>query len=54
MGGPLVGPQGEIPPTGKSVDVAFCDVYQFKDGKFTSLRSYFDTATLMGQLGLMG
>lgn len=52
--GPLIGPQGEIPPTGKLVDIAFCDVYKFKDGKFTSLHSYFDTATMMGQLGLMG
>jgi len=52
--GPLVGPQGEISPTGKAVDVPFCDIYQIKEGKITSLRSYFDTATLMGQLGLMG
>jgi ketosteroid isomerase-like protein len=34
--------------------MVFCDVYQIQDGKITSLRSYFDSATLMAQLGLMG
>ena len=52
--GPLIGPAGEIPATGRSVDVPFCDVYQIKEGKITSLHSYFDAATMMGQLGLMG
>lgn len=52
--GPLMAPTGEIPATGKSVDIPFCDVLQMKDGKITSLRSYFDIATMMGQLGLMG
>jgi len=52
--GPLIGPAGEIPATGRSVDVAFCEVYQIKEGKITSLHSYFDAATMMGQLGLMG
>jgi steroid delta-isomerase-like uncharacterized protein len=52
--GPLMAPTGEIPATGKSVDIPFCDVLQIKDGKITSMHSYFDLATMMGQLGLMG
>jgi steroid delta-isomerase-like uncharacterized protein len=51
--GPLAAPQGEIPPTGKSVDVPFCDVYQIKAGKVASLHNYFDSATMMRQLGLI-
>ena len=51
--GPLASPQGEIPPTGKSVDIPFCDVYEIKAGKITSLRNYFDSATMMKQLGLI-
>jgi len=52
--GPLSGPTGEIPATGRSVDVPFCDVMQIKNGKITSLHTYYDAATMMGQLGLMG
>ena len=52
--GPLLAPTGEIPATGKPVNIPFCDVMQIKDGKITSIHSYFDAATMMGQLGLMG
>lgn len=51
--GPLASPAGTIPPTGKQVEVPFCDVMKIKDGKITSLHSYYDSATLMGQLGLL-
>jgi steroid delta-isomerase-like uncharacterized protein len=51
--GPLVGPMGEIPPTGKSVDVPFTTVFQARDGKLSAHRAYWDNATFMMQLGLM-
>jgi steroid delta-isomerase-like uncharacterized protein len=51
--GPLVGPAGEIPATGRSVDLRFCEVMLIKDGKIVSLHTYYDTATMMGQLGLL-
>ncbi|MGE5847612.1 MAG: ester cyclase [Ignavibacteria bacterium] len=51
--GKLVSPEGEIMPTGKHVDVPFCDVIRIKNGKITSLNSYFDTATMMKQLGII-
>lgn len=51
--GPLQGPNGEIPPTGRAVDVPVCDVFQLRNGKAVGVHSYFDAATLMTQLGLL-
>ena len=51
--GPLMTPAGEIPPTGKAGQMALCDISQLKDGKIVAGRSYYDLATLLGQLGLM-
>jgi steroid delta-isomerase-like uncharacterized protein len=51
--GPLQTPEGEIPPTGRRVDIPFCDVMRIEDGLITNGRSYFDMATMMRQLGLM-
>lgn len=45
---------GTIPPTGRSVTVKLCDVIELSDGKIARQRSYFDTGSLMAQLGLMG
>jgi len=51
--GPLASPAGDIPATGRSVDIPFCQVYRLKGGKIVSSHLYFDVATMMGQLGLM-
>ena len=51
--GPLGSPAGEIPATGRSVDVPFCDVLEIRAGKIAGGKSYFDMATMMRQLGLM-
>jgi steroid delta-isomerase-like uncharacterized protein len=51
--GPLVSPAGEIPPTGRSVEVRIAEVYQIKNGKIALLRAYYDGATILRQLGLM-
>jgi heme-degrading monooxygenase HmoA/predicted ester cyclase len=50
--GALRGPAGEIDPTGRSVDVPVTGVYEFEEGKVTSLHIYFDQMELMSQLGL--
>lgn len=50
--GTLKSPNADIPPTGKKVELQFCDVGTIKDGKIASIRSYFDSTTLMRQLGL--
>jgi steroid delta-isomerase-like uncharacterized protein len=51
--GPLVGPAGEIQPTGRTVGVPFCQVHEVQEGKFVGCRLYFDAVTFMSQLGLM-
>jgi steroid delta-isomerase-like uncharacterized protein len=51
--GPLVSPMGEIPATGRTVELRLCDVYEFRNAKVQALRTYFDTSSLMQQLGLM-
>jgi ketosteroid isomerase-like protein len=51
--GPLANPAGDIRATGRKVDIPFCQVYRLKGGKIVSSRLYFDTATMMGQLGLL-
>lgn len=51
--GAMAGPTGEMPPTGRYVEVPFCDVIEIKNGKVARGHSYFDMATMMQQLGLM-
>lgn len=51
--GPLATPAGEMPATGRRVELPFCDVLDIRDGKIFRGRSYFDMASMMRQLGLM-
>ena len=51
--GTLRGPAGEIEATNRSVDVQFCDVYHIRDGRIAQARTFFDAATMMGQLGVI-
>jgi steroid delta-isomerase-like uncharacterized protein len=51
--GPMLTEQGEMPPTGKSVTLEFCDVIEMKGDKMAGGRSYYDSGSLMRQLGLM-
>jgi steroid delta-isomerase-like uncharacterized protein len=51
--GPLVTPDGEVPPTGKSLTLPFCRTLRVKDGKIISRRDYYNVAAVMAQLGLM-
>jgi len=50
--GPMMTPSGTIPPTGRSIDYAACEVWTLEDGKLATLHNYFDAATVMNQLGL--
>jgi steroid delta-isomerase-like uncharacterized protein len=50
--GTLTTPAGDIPATGRSVTLQFLDVLEFADGKVASQRTYFDTGSLMAQLGI--
>ena len=51
--GTLKNASGEIPATGKEVTLEVCDVVQVRDGKIQSIRTYFDSGSLLAQLGLM-
>lgn len=50
----MVTSMGEIPATGRSVTLKFCDVIEFRDGMIVNQRSYFDSGSMMTQLGLTG
>lgn len=52
--GTLESATGSIPATGKQVTLELCDVWELRDGKVRSLRTYFDSGSLLAQLGLMG
>lgn len=51
--GPLATSMGEIPATGRSLTLKLCDVLTFRDGKIMEQRTYFDTGSMMAQLGLL-
>jgi len=52
--GPLPIPGGEIPPTGKKVEIKFAFIARVNaDGLIEEDRTYYDTAEMMKQLGLM-
>ncbi|MEW1953618.1 ester cyclase [Terrabacter sp. NPDC080008] len=50
--GTLATSMGEIPATGRSMTLQLCHVMEFKDGKVQSQKAYFDTGSMMAQLGL--
>lgn len=47
------GPLGDLPPTGKQLDTPFCELIRWQDGKAQEGAMYYDTATMMVQLGHM-
>ena len=51
--GPLAGDDGDIEPTGASVDLPFADFSRVEDGKIVSYHTYYDQVGLLTQLGLM-
>ena len=51
--GPLAGDDGDIGPTGASVDLPFADFSRVEDGKIVSYHTYYDQVGLLTQLGLM-
>ena len=53
--GEMTAPDGsKIPPTGKSVNIKNCFIYEFENGKIKSMKNYLDMMSMMGQLGLAG
>lgn len=51
--GPLHTTGGDIPATGRPFEVHICDVYKIKDGKIVRHSTYYDTLSLLQQLGVI-
>jgi steroid delta-isomerase-like uncharacterized protein len=51
--GPLVGPTGTVPATGKQQTSRGCWVANFEGGKIKECRHYFDMLSFMQQLGIL-
>lgn len=52
--GPLATDDGDVEPTGATVDLRFADVSRVRDGKIIAYHTYYDQLGLLTQLGLMG
>jgi steroid delta-isomerase-like uncharacterized protein len=48
----LSGPGGDIPATGRRVELALAELFRFRDGKIVEFRYYFDAFSLFQQLGI--
>lgn len=51
--GPLLTPDGAIPPTGNAAEWPVVEVCTVRDGKIASLHNYQDLATMLRQLGII-
>jgi ketosteroid isomerase-like protein len=51
--GPLASTEGDIEPTGATVDLRFADVSRAAGGKIVSYHTYYDQLGLLTQLGVM-
>lgn len=51
--GPLASPQGEVPPTGRTLRLEFADVFVVRDGLIVEHHIYYDQVSFLAQLGLM-
>ena len=51
--GPLDGPAGQIPATGRSVVLPFCGVTTRSGDRIAAVTVYLDQMTMLGQLGLL-
>ena len=48
--GPMMGADGEMPPSNAKVELQCCDVLRVKDGLVVGGRSYFDLNTVSSQI----
>jgi steroid delta-isomerase-like uncharacterized protein len=51
--GPFTGAKGTVPASGKKVELKCLEVMQCRDGKIVRGRMYYDSGTLMKQIGAM-
>jgi steroid delta-isomerase-like uncharacterized protein len=48
----LGGPGGDIPATGRRVELPLAEMYRFREGKIVEFRYYFDAFSFFQQLGI--
>lgn len=46
-------PTGVIEPTGKHVELNFCEILNINNGKITEAHTYFDSGSMLRQLGVL-
>jgi steroid delta-isomerase-like uncharacterized protein len=51
--GPLAGPDGDVEPSGRTIDLPFADFSRIQDGQIVAYHTYYDQLSLLTQLGLM-
>jgi steroid delta-isomerase-like uncharacterized protein len=51
--GPLVTPQGTVPPTDKTISLPIIGIFELRDGKLAAARAQYDRMALAAQLGLL-
>lgn len=51
--GTLNTPMGAIPATGRRIELSFAEIYVMREGKIRMMRAYWDTGTLLRQLGVV-
>jgi steroid delta-isomerase-like uncharacterized protein len=51
--GPLAMPTGEVPASGRTMDIEAADFLTVENGQITAWRVYLDSMLLMRQLGLV-
>ena len=51
--GPLMSPQGEVPATGRKLDLPYADVFEVEAGRIVRHRTYYDQMDFAQQLGLV-
>lgn len=49
--GPLAGPAGEVPPSGRSISFPFAAFARVEDGLIREFRGYWDVMDFMQQIG---
>ena len=49
---PLMTPQGELPPTGKSFELPYMEINEVEGGRVTSHRVYYDQLSFLSALGV--
>jgi steroid delta-isomerase-like uncharacterized protein len=50
--GPMMTPGGEVPPTGRRIEIPFVEVHEIRNGKIVRSRLYYDMSSFARQLGL--